>query len=153
MNVRRGREPDSSAVIDRLVQAVNRHDLGALVACFDDGYVNETPAHPQRGFRGSAQVCQNWTQIFAAVPDIGARVLRIAVDGDTVWTEWEMSGTRRDGAAFLMRGVVIFGVAEATVTSARFYLEPVEEASGDVNAAVSREVGSSIPGEDASGAM
>lgn len=57
-----------------------------------------------------------------------------------------MSGTRRDGTAFLMRGVIIFGVVEATVTSARFYLEPVEDTSGDVNAAVNRAVGSSTAG-------
>jgi hypothetical protein len=62
-----------------------------------------------------------------------------------------MSGTRRDGAAFLMRGVVS-SACRGHRTSARFYLEPVEEASGDVNAAVSRVVGSSILGEDASGA-
>lgn len=138
---------DPSAVIDRLLQAVNHHDLKALVACFDHGYLNETPAHPQQGFRGSEQVRRNWTQIFAAVPDIRARVLRTAVDGDTVWTEWEMSGTRSDDDVFLMRGVVIFSVAKAaTVTSARFYLEPVEQTSGDVNAAVSRSVGNSTAG-------
>ncbi|HZJ51557.1 MAG TPA: nuclear transport factor 2 family protein [Actinomycetota bacterium] len=139
-------ERDPAAVIDRLVHATNEHDLDALVGCFDDGYANEAPAHPQRGFRGSEQVRRNWTRIFSTVPDIRAQVLRRTVDGDTVWTEWEMSGTRRDGTAFLMRGVIIFGVVEATVTSARFYLEPVEDTSGDVNAAVNRAVGSSTAG-------
>lgn len=129
------------AVIVRLAQAVNDHDLGALVACFGDHYVNETPAHPERGFRGSEQVRRNWTSILAGVPDLRARVLRTAVDGDTVWTEWEMWGIRRDGADFLMRGVVIFGVAETTVAWARFYLEPVQRSSGDVDAAVGRVVG------------
>jgi hypothetical protein len=62
-------------------------------------------------------------------------------DGDTVWTEWDISGTRGDGASFLMRGVVIFSVTNAAITSARFYLEPVEEASGDVNAHTHRVVG------------
>jgi ketosteroid isomerase-like protein len=134
------------AVIDRLVQAINDHDLEAMVACFDEGYVNETPIHPQRGFRGNEQVRRNWTQIFAAVPELRAQVLRTAIDGDTVWTEWDMSGTRRDGAAFLMAGVVILGFAEAAITSARFYLEPVEQTSGDADAAVSRLVGDSTSG-------
>jgi hypothetical protein len=71
----------------------------------------------------------------------------MTVDGDTLWTEWEMSGTRRDKAQFLMRGVVIFGISGDTITSARFYLEPVEEISGDVNAATSRVVGNG-PGHD-----
>jgi hypothetical protein len=139
-------EHDPSAVIDRLVEATNAHDLEGLVACFDDAYVNETPAHPQRGFRGSEQVRRNWTQIYASVPDIRARVLQTAVDGATIWTEWEMSGTRRDEGPFLMRGVVIFGVAKTTVISARFYLEPVEDAGGDVNAAVGRVTGSASAG-------
>jgi hypothetical protein len=39
-----------------------------------------------------------------------------------------------------MRGVVIFGVTNAAITSARFYLEPVEQASGDVNAHTHRVV-------------
>lgn len=136
-----GPERDSPALVDRLVRAINDHDVDALVACFADDYVNETPAHPQRGFRGSEQVRRNWTHILAGVPDIHARVPRATVDGSTLWTEWEMSGTRRDGAAFVMRGVVIFGVADATATWARFFLEPVEEGSGDVDAATRRAVG------------
>jgi hypothetical protein len=40
-----------------------------------------------------------------------------------------------------MRGVVIFRVAEELISSARFYLEPVEDATGDVNAAVSSVLG------------
>jgi hypothetical protein len=35
-----------------------------------------------------------------------------------------------------MVGVIIFGIRGDQIVSARFYLEPVESASGDVNAAV-----------------
>lgn len=128
-------------VIDRLVAATNAHDIDALVACFDEAYVNETPAHPQRGFTGRDQVRRNWTTIFAGVPDAAARVTSRAVEGDVVWTEWAMSGTRRDGAPHAMAGVVIFGVRDDRIASARFYLEPVEQDSGDVNAAVESVVG------------
>ena len=99
---------DASAMIDRLVEATNSHDIAALVDCFAVDYQNETPAHPARDFRGREQVRRNWEQIFAAVPDVSARVLRRSVDGDTVWSEWEMSGTRRDGSSHLMRGVILF---------------------------------------------
>jgi ketosteroid isomerase-like protein len=130
-----------SAVIDRLVQAVNGHDLERLVSCFADGYVNETPVHPQRAFTGSDQVRKNWTQIFAGVPDIEAVVLRRAESDDQVWTEWDMSGSRReDGGPFVMRGVVIFEIQGDVISSARFYLEPAEEASGDVDAHARRVV-------------
>lgn len=130
-----------STVIDRLVQAVNRHDLEGLVSCFSDDYVNETPAHPLRGFTGHDQVRANWTRIFDAVRDVEAAVLDRAENDDTVWTEWEMSGTRsEDGGRFLMRGVVIFTVRGAVISSARFYLEPVEVTSGDVDVHTQRVV-------------
>jgi len=123
-------------LVDRLVLAVNNHDLDSLARCFAEDYVNETPAHPARGFRGVAQVRRNWTQIFAEVPDISATVVRSAVVGDEVWTEWEHAGTRRDGAPHRMRGVVILGVTEGRFSWARFYLEPVDDRPGDADAAV-----------------
>ena len=133
--------------LDSLLASVNGHDLEGLVNCFADDYVNQTPAHPQRGFRGREQVRRNWTQIFGTIPDIQARVPGTAVDGQTLWTEWEMSGTRADGEPFLMRGVVIFDFTDALINSARFYLEPVENTSGDVEEAVIDAVGRP-PGSD-----
>lgn len=130
-----------SPVIDRLVAAVNDYDLAGVVSCFADNYVNETPVHPQRGFRGSEQVRTNWAQIFASVTDMQAAVLRRAERDDQVWTAWDMSGSRReDGGPFLMRGVVIFETKGDVISSARFYLEPVAEASGSVDAHTRRVV-------------
>ncbi|MGY1618667.1 nuclear transport factor 2 family protein [Geodermatophilus sp. SYSU D00691] len=131
-------------VLERLLGAVEARDLDALVSCFAVRYVNETPAHPQRGFRGNDQVRRNWAQIFA-IADFRAEVPRYSLDRDRLWTEWEMSGTRPDGAPFLMRGVVIFVLDGDTIRSARFYLEPVEHTSGDVDVHTRRVVGA--PGD------
>ena len=128
------------AVIDALVKATNDHDLDALVGCFAPDYVNETPMHPLRSFTGSEQVRGNWAQIFAVVSDLVAEVIGWAEDSETVWTEWAMSGTRRDGTVHQMAGVVIFTVREGLITSARFYLEPVETSSGDVKEAVREQM-------------
>lgn len=98
-------------MVERLLRTTIDHDLEALVACFAEDNENETPAHPARGFRGSEQVRRNWEQIFSFVPDLRAEVTRTAIDGEVVWTEWEMTGTRRDGTEHCTRGVVIFGVA------------------------------------------
>jgi len=130
----------ASEVIDRLIQATNEHDLEGIVGCFAADYRNQTPAHPVRGFVGRDQVRRNWTQILAAVPDVTATVLRVAVNGDTVWTEQEHRGTRTDGRAHLMRGVVIFGIANGAITWARFYLEPVQEGGGSVDEVIAREL-------------
>jgi ketosteroid isomerase-like protein len=121
-------------VVRDLLAAVNAHDLEGMVACFAAEYVNETPAHPERSFRGVGQVRRNWTQIFAGAPDIRADIPRSTVDGDMIWTEWKLDGTRADGSQLLMRGVVIFAVGHHKIRSARFYLEPVEHTSGDVDA-------------------
>lgn len=128
-----------AALVRRLSAATNAHDLDALVTCFAPAYRNETPAHPERGFVGREQVRKNWQQIFAAVPDISAEVLRLTVEGSTVWSEWEHRGTRPDGSPHLMRGVVIFGVERGCAAWARFYLEPVND-TGDVDDAVQRQV-------------
>jgi ketosteroid isomerase-like protein len=127
-------------VIDRLLRATNDHDVDALVACFAEDYENETPVHPARGFHGREQVRRNWEQIFAFVPDLRAEVLRCAVDGEVAWTEWEMTGTRRDGTAHHLRGVIVFGVRNDLACWARFYLEPVDGDTGTVDDAVREQV-------------
>lgn len=127
-------------LVDRLVRATNDHDLDAVVGCFAENYENDTPAHPARSFRGREQVRRNWEQIFAGVPDVRAEVLRASVTGDTAWTEWEMTGTRRDGTAHHMRGVILFGVTGGVVQWARFYLEPVDADAGTVDDAVREQV-------------
>lgn len=133
-------ETDPSSLVQRLRVATNAHDIEAIVACFASDYRNETPAHPGRNFVGNEQVRRNWTQILAAIPDVSTEIVASVASGNVVWSEWEHRGTRRDGTAHLMRGVVIFGTADGLITSARFFLEPVEEGSGDVDVAVRRQV-------------
>lgn len=136
---------DPAAMVDRLCRATNAHDLDALVACFAPDYRNETPAHPERAFTGREQVRRNWQQIFAVISDVRAEVLRLAVDGDTVWSEWEHRGTRPDGSQHVMRGVVIFGVEDGVAAWARFYLEPLQERGENVDEFRRRQLGVDRP--------
>jgi ketosteroid isomerase-like protein len=135
----------AAGMLARLERATNAHDVNALAACFAPDYRNDTPAHPERSFTGREQVRRNWEQIFAFVPDLTANVLRSAVNGDEVWSEWEQRGTRRDGSAHMMRGVVIFGVGNGLLTWAHFYLEPVQEGGESIDAAVRRQVAAAPP--------
>ena len=128
------------SVLGRLVQATNAHDIDAIVACFGSGYRNDTPAHPGRSFVGREQVRRNWEQILGFVPDMHAEVLRLSAQDAVVWSEWEQRGTRRDGTAHLMRGVIIFGVEDDAIAWARFYLEPVQQGGGNVDDAVRAQV-------------
>lgn len=135
--------PSSSAFAARLCAATNAHDVDRVVDCFTEGYTNETPAHPARGFHGREQVRRNWTQIFTAVPDLTAELLSCQEVGDHVWSEWEMRGTRVDGTPHLMRGPILFTLTgdRARARAARFYLEPVELDGPDADAAVRQALG------------
>jgi ketosteroid isomerase-like protein len=128
------------ALLDRLTAATRRHDLDALVDCFAPDYRNETPAHPAQGFTGRGQVRRNWEQIFTFMPDITPAVLRAACDGDVVWSEWEMTGTRADGIVQQMAGVIIFGVRDGRFSWARFYLEKVQPGGPDADQALRQRI-------------
>ena len=136
-----GNMPEQAGVLlERLAWAVNHHDVDAVEDCFAPGYRNETPAHPAQGFTGRGQVRRNWEQIFTFVPGVGAKVLRRCCDGETVWSEWEMTGTRRDGTTHQMAGVVLFSIRDGRFSWARFYLEPVQPGGPGVDAAVRQHV-------------
>jgi len=90
-------------------------------------------------------VRRNWTQIFASVPDITAEVLQSDRAGDTLWSEWELRGTRLDGTAHLMRGVMVFTLAADRASAVRFYLEPVDDDGRDADQAVRALVGQPRP--------
>jgi len=142
------REP-GAALLDRLATAASGRDLDALVGCFAPGYRNETPAHPAQGFTGRDQVRRNWEQIFAVMPDLTATVLQSACEGDVVWSEWQMTGTRPDGITMSMAGVIIFGVRGEQFAWARFYLEPVQAGGPDVNETVRQRAGAAGAGPGA----
>ena len=132
--------PDPATVVRSLQDATNAHDIDAIVACFALDYRNETPVHPARGFIGADQVRRNWTQLLTAITDLRAEVVASAVAGQSVWSEWEHRGTRPDGTPHLMRGVIVFTISAGLITSARFFLEPVDESSTGVDAALQHQV-------------
>lgn len=122
---------DRHELVERLHAAINRHDLDAFVERFDPAYRSETPAHPTRAFTGREQVRRNWSALFESVPDLRADLLRTAVDGETVWTEWRMYGTQTDDIDHDDRGVIVMGIPEDRIEWGRIYLEPVRT-DGDV---------------------
>jgi ketosteroid isomerase-like protein len=115
-----------SGVIDRLLAAVNAHDLDGAASLFHPDYRSEQPAHPARAFVGRAQMRANWAAMFAGVPDLQAKVCRSVVDDECTWTEWRWFGTRTDGQPFAMSGVTIFRIEHEQITDGQLYMEDVE---------------------------
>lgn len=125
----------------RLADATNAHDLDGIVQCFHEDYTLTSPCHPSRGFVGTEQVRRNWAGIFTAVPDLRVSVVASCVDGDRVWSEWEMRGSRPDGTAHLMRGVIVFEVVGGRAKAARFFVEPVDAESTTADQAIEQLTG------------
>jgi ketosteroid isomerase-like protein len=132
-------------VSERLRSAMNAHDIDTFVACFASDYQSEQPAHPDRAFGGREQVRANWSAIFADVPDVRGDLIRTSTAEGEEWGEWRIFGTRRDGSAMDMRGVIINGIRDDHIAWARLYLELVEESGAGIEAAVERITGKRDP--------
>lgn len=131
---------DPLACITRLQQAMNDHDLEAMTSCFHPDYQSTFPAHPERAFQGHDSMRANWSGIFAGVPDLHTTLLRHAVDGETVWSEWDWQGHRRDGEPFRMAGITVQGVHDGRITWTRLYMEPVQHGSETARQAVEQVI-------------
>ena len=80
-----------AVMVQRLCQATNDHDLDALAGCFAAGLPQRDTRPPRaQASLGRDQVRANWAQIFAAVPDVRADVLR--------WVERRRHRLERVGA-------------------------------------------------------
>jgi ketosteroid isomerase-like protein len=138
----RGSEKDQSeAVSGRLREAMNAHDLEGHVACFREDYRSEQPAHPARAFTGREQVRENWSKLYASIPDFRADLLRLAVVGDEEWGEWIWRGTKEDGTPLEERGVTIMGIRDGRIAWGRLYLEEAEREGADITETVRRMAG------------
>jgi ketosteroid isomerase-like protein len=123
-------------MLERLREAVNSHDAERMAALFGEDYASSQPVHPGRGFGGRAQVVKNWTALFEAVRDFTADVVSSSISGNSEWSEWDWHGRHADGSPFAMRGVIIMVIRDGLIAEARLYMEPVDTAGEDIDAAV-----------------
>jgi ketosteroid isomerase-like protein len=129
MSDERGSE-DPRALVERWIASINNHDLDAIVACFDPRYEDEAPTRPGEHVRGDAEVRLNHLRLHRDLSDLRAELLDHAIQGDRVWMEWRMSGTREDGTHMEFAGVNIFQVRGGRFVRGRIYTELVREAGG-----------------------
>lgn len=118
---------DPLAVLQRLVRALNAHNLEDLLGCFHPEYESEQPVHPQRGFQGKDRLAENWSWVFDSFADFEVQLIDHAVQENVLWTEWRWTGTHPGGQAFEVRGVMILVVEGDLIRCGRLYLEPLEE--------------------------
>ncbi|MFI5843097.1 nuclear transport factor 2 family protein [Catenuloplanes sp. NPDC051500] len=118
----------SNSVVQRLVGALNSHDLDGVSACFGEDFLGEWPAHPGRDVHGPDQVRRNWERVFKTSPEITIEVTHAVEVGDEVWGEWYYT----KAAGQDLRGVIIITVRDGLIRRSRFYMEPVDAAGAAV---------------------
>ena len=130
----------SAPVIERLHSAINRHDIDALMDCFEPDVRNELPTRPQRGFRGREELRSYWEQIIGTEGQFSAKLLRSTRADDIAWAEWCWHGERADGTPFARAGVTIYGLRGERIAWMRLYMEPVEGDPDTVGSWIMREL-------------
>ena len=123
-------------IIERLRDAVNRHDPEGMAATMAPDYRSDQPVHPNRHFVGNQQVIANWTEMFKGLPDLVAELVAEATEGTTSFSEWTMTGHYTDGSEFEFRGVIVAGIEDGLIAWQRLYLETVEADSAPIEEAV-----------------
>jgi ketosteroid isomerase-like protein len=118
---------DTSKAVNRLERAMSSGDADQVAACFAVDFRCETPLHPSRGFIGNEKVRQNWSAIFARVPDHKGRLLRRSWGSDGTWTEWAMTGTTTAGEPYRAGGPAFLTIKGGRIAAARFYLDQVTD--------------------------
>jgi ketosteroid isomerase-like protein len=130
---------DAKLVVERFVQAISAHDLGASVSCFAPDYYDVEPVHPAREIKGGrAEVRHHWGTVMGSLLDFRTEVERVAVESDTAWIEHDWSGTRPDGTRLHLRGVNIFGIRDGQFAWGHIYMETVDEDGIDIEERVRR---------------
>jgi hypothetical protein len=119
---RKKKSSDPLAVVQRFVDAANRHDAQGIAECLHVDFDSVQPIYPSRSFRGSAQVRRNWQAIFQSEPGFRLTLLRSASTDDTVWVE--LHGAGRDAE---VAGVFIMGVENDLIRWARVYSAVVDQ--------------------------
>ncbi len=121
-------------VTNKMLVALNAHDLDGFVAVFAGDYRSDQPVHPGRAFTSADKVRENWTGVFSGVPDFRAELLlSVTTDDGVEIGEWHWWGTHVDGAPFAMRGVTLMGIENQRVAWGRLYMEPVDRSDEDID--------------------
>jgi ketosteroid isomerase-like protein len=115
---------DVIAVVNRLNDAINQHDIEALMAVFsaDCVFENTAPSPDGGRFEGQDAVRGFWARWFAWNPGARFDTEEIFATGDRCVVRWVYRKTR-NGQPWHVRGVDLFRVRDGLVTEKLAYIK------------------------------
>jgi limonene-1,2-epoxide hydrolase len=113
---------DPKRLLERFHTALNARDLTNLLHLLQVDFERFYPAQPDEDSIGMEAVREKWEVFFNTYPDFRADILRQAIEGSTIWSEWKWKGESSDGRKIDQVGVIIFGVEEGLLAWSRSYM-------------------------------
>jgi limonene-1,2-epoxide hydrolase len=112
---------DPKRLLERFHTALNTRDLTNLIHLLQVDFERFYPAQQEEETTGLEAVRAKWEEIFNMYPDFRADLLRQAIEGNVIWSEWRWYGQRGDGqeGRFEQMGVIVFGVEEGLLAWSR----------------------------------
>jgi len=120
---------DRLAVLERMVDGFNAHDLDAIMSLFTEDCVFESPRGPQawgRRFEGQGAVREGLGARFTTIPDVHYGDGSHFVSGDRGVSEWTLTGTTTDGIRLNVRGCDIWTFRDDRVVVKNSFWKIVE---------------------------
>lgn len=117
-------------ILERVLDAFNRHDLDAIMGFFAEDCTFETPRGPDpwgRRFIGKVQVREGLASRFAGIPDVHYGQERHWACGDEFGvSEWTLTGTTTTGVPIEVRGTDHFTFRDGQIVRKDSYWKIVE---------------------------
>jgi len=117
------------AVLDKILEGFNAHDLDAIMALFVDDCVFESPRGPDpwgRRLEGKEAVAEGLRARFTGIPDVSYEGHGDFVAGDRGVSEWTFRGTTLDGQRLEVRGCDLWTFREDKVVVKNSFWKIVE---------------------------
>jgi len=121
------------STLQAITDAFNRHDLDAIMSCFADDAVFESPRGPDphgRRFEGKAAVREGLAARFSGIPDVHYGDDDHFVAGDRGASAWTLTGTTTDGLRLEVRGCDLWTFRDGLVTRKDSFWKIVEPPVG-----------------------
>jgi len=120
---------DRLAVLERMIDAFNAHDLDAIMSLFAEDCVFESPRGPDawgRRYEGQGAVREGLSLRFTTIPDVHYGDGSHFVSGDRGVSEWTLTGTTTDGVRLSVRGCDVWTFRDDRVVVKNSFWKIVE---------------------------
>jgi ketosteroid isomerase-like protein len=112
------------ATVEEFNEALNRHDVDAVMALMTDDVVfeNTSPSPDGERYEGQAAVRAFWERFFASTPSAHFAAEDICAGGDRCTVRWRYTWKNSDGEGHV-RGVDVFRVRDGKVAEKLSYVK------------------------------